>query len=372
MAAIPLFRLYQIIRSNNGLSGKGYLHLTPWILKTTAFEPLRWMEDARFRKKINAHVLTEDPVFILGYYRSGTTYLQRMFMQDQSFGYMSIFQSVLPEIMLTGEKSMTPVIDRIFGLLKIQNQFHRIRMRWRNFPGEEDVALTSLLLKEGSQWGMLFPQHSTDYLEKYVLMKNISNADLQLWKKNYLFLLRKLSLANDGRRLVLKSPPNTARIKILLSLFPNAKFIHIIRNPFEVFTSMQRFWTVIKKNYVLGKLRDVNTDDLILDSYDKIMNQYLEEKDFIPPSNKTEITYEEFVRAPVVTMQNIYESLGLTRFENCKHVMNKFATEQNGYSRLQHNVDHETRQMISARWSRYIEYWSAMSKTTLFNFNHSR
>lgn len=38
-------------------------------------------------------------------------------------------------------------------------------------------------------------------------------------------------------RLLIKSPVHTGRVKTLLSIFPDAQFIYIHRNPYEVFQS---------------------------------------------------------------------------------------------------------------------------------------
>ncbi len=46
-------------------------------------------------------------------------------------------------------------------------------------------------------------------------------------------------------RLVLKSPPHTARLAALSEMFPEAKFIHLVRNPAEVFPSSVRTWSTL-------------------------------------------------------------------------------------------------------------------------------
>lgn len=359
---IPFYRLCKVIAKNGGISGKGFFHLAPWLLKTTLLEPFRWVESIKYGKRIKCHSINQPPVFILGYYRSGTTYLQRMFMQDERFGYTSLFQTVLPEIMLTCERPMTKMLDKASSLFKLQNHFHRIPLQWDHFPGEEDVAMTAMLKPGASQWGMLFPKRSNAYFEKYVLMQDISESELKQWKDNYLLLLKKISIANKGKPLVLKNPPNTARIKVLLSLFPDAKFIHIARNPFEVFASTRRFWDVVKKNYALGSLRNVNTDQLILDSYARIMQQYMKQGILIPEKNLVEINYETFISQPEETMKCVYERLGLVDFEKCRAAMTNFANQQKTYPLLQHRLEEETEKNISKQWAPYINSWSEKNK----------
>ena len=363
ISQIPFYKLCKIIASNGGPSFSGIPHLAPWIIKTVFFEPLRWIELVKWTKKISQHEIEQSPIFILGYYRSGTTYLQRMFMQDRSFGYTSIFQSVLPEIMLTFEKKFTPPLQFISRLLRLQNHFHRVPLTWKDFPGEEDVALTALLQKDASQWGSLFPAHFNKYLENNILMTNVPLTEIEGWKRKYLFLLKKISMSNNQKQLVLKNPPNTARLKLLHSLFPEAKFIHIIRDPLEVFASNRKFWSVIKKNYALGTSRSINTDKIILDSYAAIMQKYQEEKKLVPPGQLVEIRYEDFIAQPVQTLHQLYKRLNLGDFESTRQSMIDFVGQQKKYQPLQHNLDEETTQRILAKWDPYIKLWNELGHT---------
>ena len=54
-----------------------------------------------------------------------------------------------------------------------------------------------------------------------------------------------LTFANRGRRLVLKSPPHTAAYPTLLKLFPDARFVHVVRDPYAVYPSTLHLWRVL-------------------------------------------------------------------------------------------------------------------------------
>jgi len=232
-------------------------------------------------KKISQHAITKHPVFILGFYRSGTSYLHQFLVQDDRFGYHSNFQMVLPEIMLSSEKILAPVLEFICRSFGLRDSVHRVPLSFR-FPGEEDVTMSTSLNPGGAQWGFFFPKRMNEYFQKYVLFENIPASEFETWKKEFVFILRKISLANHNKQLVLKSPPNTARIKLLLSLFPNAKFILIHRNPCDVYASNKRFWKVTQDIYALGETRSLDINMTILDTYSKTMHRYLAEKDQIP------------------------------------------------------------------------------------------
>ena len=72
--------------------------------------------------------------------------------------------------------------------------------------------------------------------------KLLSEEALEKWKKSLILFVKKLMLANRGR-VVLKSPPNLGRISTLLEIFPQAQFVHIVRDPYRVYPSTRKLWT---------------------------------------------------------------------------------------------------------------------------------
>src|SRR5664279_2725645 len=106
---LPIYTFLKIVFENGGITPKGIKNLPPWLIKTILFEPWRWIEQTMYNKKISQHCIIKHPLFILGFYRSGTSYLHQFLTKDDRFGYHSNFQMVLPEIMLSSEKILAPV-----------------------------------------------------------------------------------------------------------------------------------------------------------------------------------------------------------------------------------------------------------------------
>jgi len=350
---LPLYLYLKIALRNGGFSGKGLTHTPPWLLKTILFEPLRWMELATQSKKIETHNISKSPIFILGFYRSGTTYLQQLFMQDDRFGFTSGFQMLFPEIMLSCEKWLTPPLESFSRLIKIQNPVHRIPFTL-NSPGEEDVAMTTSLSTRCAQWGYFFPGKMKEYFDKYVFFEKISPHEFDEWKKTYMTLLKKISLANHNKQLVLKNPPNTARIKLLLSLYPEARFIHILRNPYEVYASNKNLWQTIHTHFSLNHPENIDVSEIILSIYSGVMNRYIGDRNLIPSSRLIELRYEEFINSPVESMQNIYASLNLEDFNYCRNKVIDYAESQKKYATLKHNLHDRERKIISEKWGSII------------------
>jgi hypothetical protein len=353
----PIWTFLIIVFKNGGISLNGIKNLIPWLIKTTLLEPLRWIELAKQNKKTDQHPIARDPVFILGFYRSGTSYLHQFITQDDRFGYHSIFQMVFPEIMLTFEKWLSPILQSLTRVFKFQDPVHRIPLDWK-YPGEEDGTMTTSMNPRGAQWGYFFPKMMNKQFRKYVMFEDITESELNVWKQGFVFLLKKISLANQNKQLVLKSPPNTARIKLLLSLFPNAKFIFIHRNPYEVYLSNQKFWKVTTSFYAIGGTRSVDVNSIILDTYSKITNRYLLEKNLVQKGKLVEVAYEDIIQKPIESMRKIYEAIHLDNFEYCENKMKSFVESQKSFVRLKHEVPADERKLVTEKLAPFLKYWN--------------
>ena len=157
---------------------------------------------------------------------------------------------------------------------------------------------------------------------------------------------------------MLKSPPNTARIKLLLSLFPAAKFILIHRNPYEVYASNKRFWKVTQDIYALGETRSLDVNSSILDTYSKTMHRYLADKDLIPHGQLMELAYEDFIKSPLASIRSAYEKLNLNEFSYCENKMTSFAELQKKFIALDHKLPPDERQTVSQKLEPFINHWN--------------
>jgi hypothetical protein len=354
---LPVYTFLKIAFQNGGIDLRRIKNLPPWLIKTVLFEPLRWIELATYNQRIKNHQITKHPLFILGYYRSGTSYLHQCLVQDDRFGYHTNYQMVLPEVMLTTEKALLPVFDFICRTFHITDSVHRVPLSF-SFPGEEDATMTTYLDPKGAQWGYFFPQKMTGQFQKYVLLENISDAEMEAWKRSFIFLLKKIAIASQQKQLVLKSPPNTARLKLLLSIFPDAKFIFIHRNPYQVYSSNKRFWQVLQKVYALQTTKSVDVNAVILDTYSKMMQRYLQEKDLVPPGQLTEIAYDDFIQDPLANLNKAYQALHLDDFSYCEEKMKLFTGHQKEFLQIKHELPESERKMVSEKLEPFIRHWN--------------
>jgi len=179
------------------------------------------------------------------------------------------------------------------------------------------------------------------------------------WRSEYLDTLKYATFRNKGKQLVLKSPPNTERIGMLLQMFPQAKFIYIYRNPYHLYYSIRNMWRrAILKYYSVQKISDAVLEEIIFGHFEYLAEQYEREKDLIPGGNLVEISYEELKADSFSVMQKIYSKINLPGFELASdNLMSKIETEKE-YQNFQYQYSDPTFKKIQERWGKYIRQWN--------------
>jgi hypothetical protein len=131
------------------------------------------------------------------------------------------------------------------------------------------------------------------------------------WLDAYDRLQRKLSFAAGGKRVVLKSPGDTARLQALARRYPKAKFIYIHRDPVEVFHSNRYLWDVVLKEHGVQTLESEQVDAMIIEHYGRLLDSYTEQRSQVDSDRLVELRYEDLRDEPVATLEGIYAQLGL-------------------------------------------------------------
>lgn len=303
--------------------------IASWYLKILAMEPFRITERVLLRNRSETKP-THAPIFILGHWRSGTSILQTLLSQDPQFGYLNKFASVFPEAFVYFEDIIKPVIHRITRSFETKNEIDEVSVSWDwDTPGELDIAMTTMFSPYSPHWGHVFPiTAGTEYFDKFFLFDTATPEEIEGWKQTYKHLIQKLSYDQNGKQLIIKSPGNTARIPQLLDLYPDAKFIYIHRNPFNVFYSNIKMWRVVLDNFAHEQIDTEQLKQYILYIYKQLLSRYLESRERIPSGNLVEVRFEDFVEDPIHNLQTIYRSLGLNGFTRALAPFRAFIDQQ--------------------------------------------
>jgi hypothetical protein len=199
-----------------------------------------------------------------------------------------------------------------------------------NAPQEEEIALGKVL-----PWSFynqfLFPRRASELFDKYVLFSGAKPRDIEDWKRQYLRILKVASLHAGGKRLILKNPVNTARVGLLFDMFRPARFIHIHRDPYDVFSSTRNLHRKVLAFSALQRVSHSELDETVLHLYEAMMRRYLEEKERIPRHQLIDVRYDELVQRPVDVMERLYAQLGYDHFAQVRPRMETYLQALRGY-----------------------------------------
>lgn len=351
------FILIKHIFKHHGISFSRFFLLLIYFVKTAfviLFGMLEWMF---FSKRIQHTKISIHPVFIIGHYRSGTTYLHKLLVADERFGYINYLDVYCPITTFLFEKLTRRVMQFLIKIFSIKNVFFHNMILQPDDPSEEDLYLISGSSKYSVSWGFIFPESTEEFFKEFTGFEN--EEKMKKWKQAYLYSLKKLTIRNNGKQLILKNPPNTARIKYLLQLFPDAKFIFLYRNPFTVYYSMQNLWkNVIEKYFALQKITEDRRNEIIFNLYNAKMVQYEKEKSLIPEHNLVEIKYEDLEKDPLLEIKRIYSTLNITGLENSISKVKQRIESEKKYSKFKYHYNNMTLDLIYTNWSHFIDKWN--------------
>lgn len=307
--------------------------------------PFRIRERIKFDKAIEAIKIERDPVFIIGHWRSGTTYLHNLLSLDERLGFVSTFHAYIPGIFLSSEHIFKPIL---VSSLPDRRPMDQVIMG-ADLPQEDEYSIGGLS-PYSYYHGWCFPRNMQLY-NRFVCLDDVTEKEVKEWKKIYSYLLKKVTLYRGGKRLVLKNPANVARIKPLLEMFPDATFIHISRNPYTLYFSMMKFMRLVIPLYCVQSPPSIEEiETTMMELYVRMYEKYLKERTLIPPGHLVEVKYEDFIADPLQVMERIYAQIDIGDFEASKPAFRDYVASQREYEPDTYEITAESKQKVYQKW----------------------
>jgi hypothetical protein len=250
-----------------------------------------------------------------------------------------------PNIFLSYEKMLNKIVT---NGLPSKRPMDKLEMK-PYLPYEEEYAIANLS-PYSFYHAWYFPKKIEHYFKKYVLFEGVSENIISDWKKSYIYFLKKISYKNKEKQIVLKSLVNTAKIKHILEMFPDAKFIHLYRNPYPLYYSTWKLYNSILPIFSFQNVDKEKLDKTIVDIYKKIYKKFFKEKNLIPKENLIEIKYEEFTNNPIKTLERIYKQFKIRNFNTTKHKFESYIKKHENYEKNHHKMNDKIKEKIYNEW----------------------
>ncbi len=331
------------------LASRPPLHWTrlPRLASITLFSVVnsleQFLENLVFGGRIKRQTIEHPPIFIIGHWRSGTTLLHNLMSLDPQFTYPNLYQVIFPGSFLLTERIATKLTS--WGVPKTR-PVDNLPAGW-NMTQEDEVAL--LAMTQMSPYLMLAHQRDSRKYSRFFDLTELTPKERRRWQDSFLYFLKKLTI-RDNKPIVLKSPPHTYRIPILLEMFPDAKFIFIHRDPYAVYKSSIHLRKTLFAENGLGKQCLEGMEENMMDVYTKLFEAYENTKHLIPDGHLHEVRFGDLETDPLEQMRQIYEKLDLPGWANVEPAIEAEVPTLTAYKKNTYNMDEPLMRKIYARW----------------------
>lgn len=353
----------RLILANRGVSPRYWGRLAQILALSALVTPLRLAEWLRHSRKLARVRFAEPPLFVLGFARSGTTHLQNLLAHDPRYGFLTAYQMVVPTFSLVGRGRLKRLMDKGMQAQGDQTRpMDQVKITLDS-PQEEDVALSNTSHRSFVH-ALSFPGLARRLYERYALMgggaaeEPLPERELRRWERDYLRVLRKMTLHAGGRPLLLRNTVSTGRVEHLLRLFPDAKFVHIVRNPYTVYPSVRHLYRTLLPLYRLDDYDWPEFEDLLAEMYVGVMKKYLADRALIPEGRLAEVRFEDLERDPLGELERVYGELDLPGWEAARPEMESYLQSLRGYRKNRFDFDPALLRRVEERWGFALREWN--------------
>jgi hypothetical protein len=305
--------------------------------------------------KISRTEIRQDPIFVIGHWRTGTTLVHELMSLDPRHTYPDTYACFLPDHFLISAWLLKPCLA---FLLPARRPMDNMPAGW-DHPQEDEFALCNMGVRS-PYLTCAFPNRPPQDQE-YLTLEGVPAAKLARWKRGLSWFLKSLTL-RCPKRIVLKSPPHTCRIKVLLELFPDARFIHLVRDPYVVFPSTVSLWKRLYRDQGLQTPTYRGLEELVFETLNRMYEVFWRDRQLIAPARFCQLRYEDLVRDPIEQMRQVYEQLDLGEFDKVLPALEDYVAGQADYKPNRYEISAETRAEIGRRWRGYIEQYGYESE----------
>ncbi len=251
------------------------------------------------------------PVFILGYYRSGTTFLQFLLNCDPNLYSPRWSQTFSPQGFYLSWTFLRFFLTPFYSTARPQDDV----AFGPDVPAEDDFALCNGALVSSLVGRHVLPRLRGFY-DRFHDLKRLAPDEYTRWRRCQIGFIRKLALLAGGRRILLKTPSHTARLEELAELFGMSaggpRFIHISREPRAVVRSNLGLHRALNPVlHLQDPISDEEQESRTVAEYLATEQSYLAARSHVPAGWLAEIRLEDLHADPLRELRRVYAELGM-------------------------------------------------------------
>ena len=289
-----------------------------------ALQPFAWLQSLLWSRALSRLELPEDPVIVIGHWRSGTTYLHQLMGADPGAATARNVLTVAPQVALV----LKPLIGRVLG--RVMTATRPIdAVPWSACDPQEDEIGLARLTVDSHMAGVAFPQ---DYLRHFHRCTLSTTRHFQ----QQLLHFTRITWAHDGegkRHLLIKNPAHSARVPLLLDLFPRARFVWLKREPVDAVRSLtlvkQKLADLVGLQPAPDQQRQVEETAM---AHRLLLEAFESARPMIPAGQLVEVEFDDLISSPLAAVERIYRELSIEGWDRARDAIKARAERARTYS----------------------------------------
>ncbi|MCB1883910.1 MAG: sulfotransferase [Geminicoccaceae bacterium] len=292
------------------------------------------------------------PLLVVGHWRSGTTHLYNVLARSPAFGIVSPLAVGLPWNVL----GLGPFLRRrLEECLPVDRIIDRLPVH-ADSPQEDELALANMQTLSFYH-GAFFPTRIEREFGRGLFFAGASEAERRRWRRSVALFMRKLHRLNGGRPLLVKNPAHSAKLPDLLRLFPDARIVHVRRNPYVVVESTRRMLRTLLDTFALERTDGVELDRLILNTYPRMIAATEAAMAALPANRRHDLAFEDFEADPMAELARLHVALDLPGFDDAEDHFRVYLDAVRGYEKRRHSFPQERLRLTEKALAPWIDAW---------------
>lgn len=297
----------------------------------------------------------EEPIYIVGQGRTGTTFMQTMLAQDPRNGTVTNWEVMFP--CPPPDAATCGTDPRVARADKLITQWNRVApeiMGMHPFEGHlptENIHLHCISLRSISWMGLLgqVPSYA-----QYMM-----SEDPTLTYEYEKRILKLLQWKNPRAHWVLKSPAALMHMPTIQQVYPDAKFIWTHRDPVKALASVvdligTLYWMRTDHPFATNPMEQFTNSQMMADMMKTPIGWM--EQGVLAKESVVNMLFEDFVTDPVEAIGAVYERLGIDFTEEARKAMSDYVASAMAEQRASHKYEFGSGELIKHERSLFREY----------------
>jgi len=285
-----------------------------WSVVSVARALDRWVYPALQKASI------PPPLFVIATPRSGTTFLHHLLaLDDERFVGFKLYQTIAPALLLERAIGLVQRLDAAAGgglgrlldrldrrMFTAWEGIHQVGLR----ADEEDENLFVYSLVSPAVY-LLVPTIGEH--PELIDVTGIGRGPIQRLAHDYRESVRRLVyLAGGARAPLIKNVLLPSRLPVAQHAFPEARYVHIIRDPREAIPSAVSMFYAMWQTHSPNIAEDSPETRALAEMFLEHYRLLCEEGRRQPPERWMSVRFETLVEDPLGTIEHIYATFGLS------------------------------------------------------------